>query len=611
MLHTPVNVMVAVVFAAPMTASAGIWPAAASPLIQAGKKVITSADQLPRRTYAIPKLPSEMLPVPKAELDSVLDQLDRDVANDLETLDIRDRAARAAMLNARAQIAIHRGRYAEAQALIRQVRGEHEKAAEKLTSGVSLEKLLDARIHGGTLQEQRAHFRTAAAAAYGAMPWAVVGDVLKSTKATLELLSREVTIGGIKTTLDPAARNLHLEVPTATVVTIVSARNSLEHLLPFRDDAVAILQDLVDRNQVAKADVWTARLVTLPAGGAGKPVVVGIWDSGTDVALFAAAPLEGIAFDDEMRPAQALVRPMGSAESRMGALKQYMKGSMDLQAAIDSPEARALKQRIASLRQEEVKEFMEDLGAIGMWAHGTHVAGIAVEGNPYARVTAVAMHWSNRVEPLVPGEERSRRTAAAYRAAVDAFRKAGARVVNMSWRYGPQLHEQALAYHNIGGSAQERRDIANHLFGIEKQALEEAIAGAPEILFVAGAGNEDNDADFSQYIPAGLELPNLVTAGAVDQSGTETSFSTFGRTVAVHANGFEVPSYVPGGEKMKFSGTSMASPQVANLAAKLFAMKPELTPVQARTLILQGAGKNGRVNLIDPRRTLELAGIAL
>jgi subtilisin family serine protease len=288
-----------------------------------------------------------------------------------------------------------------------------------------------------------------------------------------------------------------------------------------------------------------------------------------------------------------------------------MKGSMDLQAAIDSPEARALKQRIASLRQEEVKEFMEDLGAIGMWAHGTHVAGIAVEGNPYARVTAVAMHWSNRVEPLVPGEERSRRTAAAYRAAVDAFRKAGARVVNMSWRYGPQLHEQALAYHNIGSSAQERRDIANHLFGIEKQALEEAIAGAPEILFVAGAGNEDNDADFSQYIPAGLELPNLVTAGAVDQSGTETSFSTFGRTVAVHANGFEVPSYVPGGEKMKFSGTSMASPQVANLAAKLFAMKPELTPVQARTLILQGAGKNGRVNLIDPRRTLELAGIAL
>ena len=611
MLQGTVSVMVAAVFAAPMGACAGMWPAAASPLVQSGRKIVTSADQLPRRAYAIPKLPSEMLSAPKSELDAVLDALDRDAAHDLETLDIRDRAARASLLNARTQVAIHRGRFAEAQAFIRQIRGEHEKAAEKLASGVSLENILEARIQGGMLEEQRERFRTAAAAAFGAMPWAVVGDVLKSTKATLELLSRDVTIGGIRTTLDPAASNLHLEVPTATVVTIVSARNSFDHVLPFRDDAVAVLQDVVDRNHVAKADVWTQRLVTLPAGGAGKPVVVGIWDSGTDVALFAAAPLEGIAFDDEMQPTQALVRPMGSAQSRLDTLKQYMKGSMDLQAAIDSPEARALRQRIASLGQEEVKQFMEDLGAIGMWAHGTHVAGIAVEGNPHARVTAVAMHWSNRVEPKKPGEERSRRTAAAYRAAVDAFRKAGARVVNMSWRYGPQLHEQALAWHNIGGSPQERRDIANHLFGIEKQALEEAIAGAPEILFVAGAGNEDNDADFSRYIPAGLELPNLITAGAVDQSGTETAFSTFGRTVAVHANGFEVMSYVPGGEKMKFSGTSMASPQVANLAAKLFAMKPELTPVQARALILQGAARNGRVNLIDPRRTLELAGITL
>ena len=77
--------------------------------------------------------------------------------------------------------------------------------------------------------------------------------------------------------------------------------------------------------------------------------------------------------------------------------------------------------------------------------------------------------------------------------------------------------------------------------------------------------------------------------------------------MVVHANGFEVPSYLPGGEKMKLSGTSMASPQVANLAAKLFALKPELTVAQAKALILEGAERNGRVNLIDPRKSLELA----
>lgn len=595
----------------PIATSAGISPSAASPLIQNEKKIITSADQLPRRTYAIGKLPSELLTAPKGEVQPVLDKLDADLAHDLDTLDIRDRAARAGMLNARAQIAIHRGDYKAAQAFIRQVRSEQEKAAEKLTSGVAFESILAARIKGGSLDEQRLGYRASIAAAYGAMPWDVVGDNLKQAKGGLEILSKDVAIGGIKAAVDPAAKNLGFDVPTQIVTTIVSVRNTFEHLLAFRQDTVEVLQDIIDRNQVAKVDVWSQRLVTLPAAAHGTPVGVGIWDSGTDVALFRTGAVKGIAFDDEMKLTDALVRPMGPAEPRMGILKQYMKGVMDVRAAIDSPDARVLKQRIASMRQDEVKQFNEDLGALGMWAHGTHVAGIAVEGNPFAQVTAVAMHWSNKIEPQLPTEERSQRTAAAYRQAVETFRKAGARVVNMSWRYGPSFYEQALAYHNVGGTPEERKQIANRLFEIEKKALGEAIAGAPGILFVAGSGNEDNNADFSQYIPAGLELPNLITAGAVDQSGTETSFSTFGRTVKVHANGFEVLSYVPGGEKLKLSGTSMASPQVANLAAKLFAMKPELTPVQAKELILKGAEPNGRVNLINPKKTLELAGVTL
>lgn len=84
----------------------------------------------------------------------------------------------------------------------------------------------------------------------------------------------------------------------------------------------------------------------------------------------------------------------------------------------------------------------------------------------------------------------------------------------------------------------------------------------------------------------------------------------------MHANGFEVDGPAPGGDRLKLSGTSMASPQVANLAAKLLALKPGLTPVQLKALILDGAdrlpaadGQPGRVNLINPRRSAELAGL--
>jgi len=582
------------------------------PSIQVTEKaVITSADQLPRRSYHLSRLPSELIDASKSELDEVVKALDADLANDLATLEIQDRATRTQMLQARSAIALHRADYRAAQEYLRQIRAEQDKPADKLTSGVLVENILAARLQGGSLDEQRANVRAALSRSWGGMPWATVGDSLKGTKGSLELVSKNVTIGSIKTSLDPAATNLGLNVPAGIVVTILSVRNQFELILPFRDDAVAVLQELVDRNQVAKPDVWTPRLVKLPESAKGKPVVVGIWDSGTDVGIFQSAKVRGIAFDKDMNQVQPLVRPLGEAQARLPTLKQYVKGSMDVRAAIDSPDARALKQRIGTLQSDEVKQFSEDMSAIGMWVHGTHVAGIAVAGNPFARVTAVAMHWSSDSAPSKPDEASSRRTAAAYRAAVESFKKAGARVVNMSWRYGPAAYEGALGYHNAGGTPEERKQLAKQLFDIEKQALESAFAGAPEILFVAGAGNEDNNADFVQYIPAGLELPNLITVGAVDQAGTETSFSSFGKTVVVHANGFEVSSYAPGGEQLKLSGTSMASPQVANLAGKLFAMRPDLTVAQVKDLIMKGAERTGRVNMINPKATLKLAGVKL
>jgi subtilisin family serine protease len=100
-----------------------------------------------------------------------------------------------------------------------------------------------------------------------------------------------------------------------------------------------------------------------------------------------------------------------------------------------------------------------------------------------------------------------------------------------------------------------------------------------------------------------------VTAGAVDQAGDETSFSSFGRTVVVHANGFEVDSVIPGGERLKLSGTSMAAPQVTNLAAKLFALDAKLSATQVKALILTSAERKGRVNLIDPKAAIAKLGV--
>lgn len=581
--------------------------AAQTPPAPATRTVIEKAEDLPRRSYAIERLPSEWLAAPLPELLALLRPLEADLLADEAAYDIRDPATRRQRLATLQAVAQLRGEWDAAARHATQIRTLNDKAGPRAISG--LVPQLVAEHRRGALDA--AGVRRAAAERFGAVPWAEAGDAIKALKSQLELLNPALVQGLFRQQLDVMARNMALQVPGDLLATVAQARAQAEFVVPLRDALVAGLQAVVDRHAQAKPDLWSPRQVTLPAHARGTPVTVAIWDSGVDLALFTPAVQRGWAFDDDGAESPHLLRPLGEAAARWPQLRGFVKGAFDLRAGLDTEEARRLRTHVAGLQAEQATAFQEDTALAGLHVHGTHVAGIAAAGNPFVRVQAVSMLWSHRAAPTKPTLERARVNAANYQRIVDRLKAAGTRVVNMSWRYGPQAYEGALAYHGVGRDADERRRLAAGIFAIERQALERAIASAPEILFVAGAGNEDNSADFADYIPAGLQLPNLITVGASDQAGEEAPFSTFGRTVVVHANGAEVDGPLPGGTRARLSGTSMASPQMANLAAKLIAMQPQLTVAEVRAAILGGAERRGRVNLVDPRRSFALAGIPL
>jgi subtilisin family serine protease len=396
-------------------------------------------------------------------------------------------------------------------------------------------------------------------------------------------------------------------------------RNILLIGLPTTGANLESLRQYIAAHKAQQTDIWQARDATLAPDQKLTPVLVGIWDSGVDVSLFpdqlfndphpTASGNHGLAFDDNGNPSTSWVFPLTADQQRLYPdLLAEDKGMQDLREGIDSPEAKEVQKRAGTRTSDQVRERASLEPVFDEYEHGTHVAGIAARGNPAVRLVVARFNDSISHFPFQPTPEYARRIAADFQQMSDYFRTRNVRVVNMSWEDDPREFEAWLS--NTGGGADpaERKRRAAEIFAIWRDGVQSAIRSAPNTLFVCVAGNSNHNAGFSEDVPASLHLPNLITVGAVNAAGKETDFTSYGDTVVVYANGYDVESYLPGGARMKLSGTSMASPNVANLAAKLIALDPSLTPVQVIELIKKGAttSEDGRLHLINAKASVAL-----
>lgn len=192
--------------------------------------------------------------------------------------------------------------------------------------------------------------------------------------------------------------------------------------------------------------------------------------------------------------------------------------------------------------------------------HGTHTSGtIAATGGNGVGISGVVQVGSLMGLRFLGGSQGSGTTEDAI-LCIDYATKNGAQIMSNSW----------------GG-------------GGFSQALYDSIKRADEkgILFVAAAGNSTSDNDKKASYPASYDLPNIVSVAATDENDGLAYFSNYGaKSVHLGAPGVKTLSLVPGDKYDSFSGTSMATPHVAGVAALIKSAFPQATAKDMKEILL-------------------------
>lgn len=264
--------------------------------------------------------------------------------------------------------------------------------------------------------------------------------------------------------------------------------------------------------------------------------------------------------------------------------------------------------------------FIQELSSFANFVHGSHVAGIASTSRSTERLLAVKIIATRGQSLGVVDPERLRATIATAEAEDNPLSG-----MLIRWMLNSLVDQQVGVIVKAGEYVAARKaDVANGSFGISYAAAQnvvksllqmiyqreptddevkehtnymvgrinekcsEFVKKAPGTVFVFAAGNDGTNNDDQTMAPANVGEPNVISVAASLGIKSLAKFSNFGaKTVDVAAPGVMINSTVPGDKYLEMSGTSMAAPYVAQVAALVKEANPKLTAIEVKKIIVE------------------------
>ncbi|MBU0647724.1 S8 family serine peptidase [Patescibacteria group bacterium] len=202
---------------------------------------------------------------------------------------------------------------------------------------------------------------------------------------------------------------------------------------------------------------------------------------------------------------------------------------------------------------------LDDNDIFDNWGHGTGTSSI-ISANTNNSLGMAGMNWKGKIMPVKVCEVGYNCPYFSIAEGIYYAVNNDAKVINMS----------------LGGSYDSP---------IVRNAVE--YASNHNVLIVASAGNNNGTIGY----PA--RYSQVIAVGAVDQSDTRASFSSFGPELDLVAPGVSVFTAYKNNPSSYtlYSGTSFSAPHVAGAGAILWGYKPDLTAEQIRSYIVYNAEK--------------------